>query len=144
MHMKRLKSKAGLIVRGQRGNPVVRKALVRFARWARANQDFPVRVPVYLNAKEKHLTLENEWVCASFFAPYSRRGQPYIRIATGDYPKLLRARGRNDALAAIIMSFCHELVHYRQWVETGTITERGVLVRARAMLQQYADFARTP
>ena len=123
---------------------MVRRALIRFARWVRAHYEFPVHVPVYLSEKERLFTLEKQWVSASFFAPYSRLDHPYIRIATGDYPSLQRARGRNDALAAFILSLCHEIVHYHQWIKTGQIKERGVLVRATAMLQQYADFARSP
>jgi hypothetical protein len=142
--MRRLKPNAGLVIRGQRGNPVVRRALVRFARWARVHYEFPVHVPVYLHEKERHFTREKQWVSASFFAPYSRFEQPYIRIATGDYPSLRQARGRNDALAAFILSLCHEIVHYHQWIETGQTKETGVLVRAKAMLQRYSDFARRP
>ncbi len=142
--MHRTKRRAGLIIRGHRGNPEVRRALVKFARWARRQWAFPIRVSVYLSGEDTIRARNGRRVSATFFGPYSRAAEPYIRVATGDFPQLRRAKGRNDALAAFIHSLCHELVHYQQWIATGTTTERGVKVRAGGMLQSYADFARTP
>ncbi len=59
-------------------------------------------------------------------------------IATGDYPELLAESGRNNALAAYLCSLSHALVHYWQWLETGAITERVVVVRAVNMVRKYA------
>ena len=84
------------------------------------------------------MTIHREHGVASFFAPWSRRVEPYIRVATGDYPELRVTMGRDDALASIIMSFAHEVVHYQQWVATGNISERGVRRRAEAILRRYA------
>lgn len=144
MKVNRNRRGTGVVVRGQRGHPVVRKAFIKFARWARGQYEFPIFVPIYLSGKDRIFTREKEWVSASFFAPYSKLDQPYIRIATGDYPALRRSLGRNDALAAFILSLCHEIVHYQQWTKTGQTSERGVLVRAKSILQLYSDFARTP
>jgi hypothetical protein len=88
--------------------------------------------------------MHGECVAASFFAPWKRHEEPFIRIATGDYPALKRERGRDNALAAFITSLSHEVVHYRQWVETGEISERGVASRARSMLRRYADTVDRP
>jgi hypothetical protein len=97
-----------------------------------------VRVPVYLSPKRRISTLHGEIVTASFFAPFDRRDEPYIRIATGDYPELQTSRGRDNALSSFISSLAHEIIHYRQWVETGRCFERGVVRRARTMLRNYA------
>jgi hypothetical protein len=70
--------------------------------------------------------------------------EPYIRIATGDYAKAAAAHGRDNALAAIIVSFAHEVVHYQQWVKTGTLTERGVRRRANDMLRRYESTTDRP
>jgi hypothetical protein len=129
---------------GQRGDPVVARALVRYAAWLRKRHSFPIRVPVYLLPGDVLLTRGGQTASASFFAPYDRDVEPYIRIATGDYPKLCRESGRDNALAAYIVSLSHELIHYWQWIETGTIWERGVVLRARGMLQKYADAVRKP
>ena len=77
-------------------------------------------------------------VSASFFAPFRRNVEPFIRIATGDYGTLQRERGLNNALAAFICSFAHEVIHYQQWVATGKTWERGVSVAASGMLRRYA------
>lgn len=125
-------------MRGQRGHPEVRSALNRYARWLRKSHTFPMRVPVYLFPSSTITTQDGTRVTASFFAPSARDVEPYIRIATGDYPELKRMRGRDDALAAFIMSFSHEIVHYYQWLENGNVTERGVIAKARSMLRMYS------
>ena len=45
---------------------------------------------------------------------------------------------RDNALAAFLNSVAHEVVHYQQWIETGQITERGVVARAGNMVDRYA------
>jgi hypothetical protein len=115
----------------------VRGALIRYARWLRQNYEFPIRVPVYLLREENFKTIANEVVVASFFAPFDRSVEPFIKIATGDYTSLKQKRGRDNALAAYIISLSHEVIHYRQWIETGKTHERGVVEKALAMLRRY-------
>jgi hypothetical protein len=131
-------------MRGQRGHPEVRRALNQYSRWLRKSYAFPIRVPVYLFPSRTIITHDGIHVSASFVAPFERDAEPLIRIATGDYSELKRLRGRNDALAACIMSLSHEVVHYNQWLETGTISERGVIVKARSMLRRYAAEVKRP
>ena len=130
-------TRSGLRIRGGRGNAVVRLALIRYARWLRVNYEFPIRVPVYLLPGEFVTTFDGAKCSASFFAPFDQSVEPYIRIATGDYPALAAASGRDNALASFIISLSHEVVHYHQWIETGDIWERGVARRAVTMLRQY-------
>jgi hypothetical protein len=101
-------------------------------------------VPVYLVPAGTLTTIDGKTVSASFFAPYDRSQEPYIRIATGDYPQLQRERGRDNALASILCSFAHEVVHYQQWVATGRIQERGVSRKAVTLVDQYAKTANHP
>jgi hypothetical protein len=82
--------------------------------------------------------MHGERVSASFFAPFQRDVEPYIRISTGDYPALVKEVGRDNALGACICSLAHEVIHYQQWVETGDTWERGVIVAARGLLRRYA------
>lgn len=131
------KKRTGLRIRGARGHPEVRAALVRYASWLRMNYEFPIRVPAYLSARELIRTIHGTKVAASFFAPWDRNVEPYIKIATGDYLSLKKEIGRDNALAAFISSMSHEIVHYRQWVETGDIWERGVERKAVTMLRRY-------
>ena len=137
-------ARQGLRIRGDRGHPVVRRALVRYARWLRLRVEFPIRVPVYLSPQTKVTTIHGNAVSASFFAPWDATVEPYIRIATGDYASLRATRGRNDALAAYIVSLSHEVIHYRQWVETGETRERGVAQKATWMLRAYEKTALKP
>jgi len=140
-----MKSKRrGIRIKGTRGHPVVAKALVRFASWLRQTQEFPIRVPVYLSPLEKVRALDGRLCSASFFAPWDRNVEPYIRIATGDYRELHEEMGRDNALASFIMSLAHEVVHYQQWVQTGAVQERGVARRAEGMLRRYESTVSRP
>src|SRR2546421_6253232 len=82
--------RTGLRIHGERGDPSVRDALIRYARWLRSNYSFPVRVPVYLKPGEQFMTAEGEIAVSSFFAPFDRGEEPYIRIATGDFSSLTK------------------------------------------------------
>lgn len=128
----------GLRIRGHDAPQEVRNAIVRFARWLRESYDFPVRCSVYLSRHSELVTMHGNVVSASFFAPWQPNVEPYVRIATGDYTDIRTSRSRDDALAAYFHSLAHELVHYFQWIETGEITERGVVVRARNIVDRYA------
>jgi hypothetical protein len=78
-------------------------------------------------------------VSASCFAPWSKKYEPYIRIATGDYREYRAERGnRDDALAGYLVSLAHEVVHYRQWIETDEVWERGVAAKASKIVRRYA------
>jgi len=128
----------GLRIRGQRGHPEVRAALIRFARWLRRHREFPTLLPVYLIPGEQVRTGEGEVCSASFFAPDSKLDAPYARIATGDFPRLRRSWGRDCALAAYLHSLAHELVHYDQWLSSRAPTERGVVLKAKRTVERYA------
>lgn len=136
--------RTGLRIRGGRGNPIVCRALVRYAVWLRRLFEFPIRVPVYLCPEKQLVTMHGDLVSAAFFAPWDRRVEPYIRIATGDYPELRRERGRDNALAAYLCSLSHEVIHYRQWVEAGEIWEQGVTRRASSLVDRYAQTTGRP
>jgi hypothetical protein len=141
---RRIKPRTGLRMRGQRGHPEVRRALNQYARWLRKSYAFPIRVPVYLFPSRTIITQDGIHVAASFFAPFERDVEPLIRVATGDYPEIKRLRGRNDALAAYIISLSHEVVHYYQWLEGGNVSERGVNAKAQSMLRRYAAEVKRP
>jgi hypothetical protein len=110
--------RTGLYIRGRRGEPEVRVALIKFARWLRSEYEFPIRVPVYLSPNKFIRTMHSDDVSASFFAPWDCNAEPYIRIATGYYKQLKEDHVRDNALSSFIISLSHEIVHYRQWVET--------------------------
>src|SRR5688572_26016328 len=136
--------RSGLRVHGERGNRDVHHAVVRFARWLRTEYAFPVRVPIYLSPRSRIVTVDGEVVTASFFAPWQPDVEPYIKLATGDYPSELRAHGRSNALASLLCSVSHEIVHYQQWLETGKSWERGVARKAAALVRKYASVVSQP
>lgn len=128
----------GLRIRTNGASPELCAAILKFARWARTEVAFPVRVHVYVNKSETIRTIDGAEGVASFYGPFSRSDEPFIRLATGDYNALKRKRGRDNALAGILTSLCHEIVHYRQWVRTGEFHERGVNLQAVRLLHRYS------
>ncbi|MFH0945672.1 MAG: hypothetical protein V2A76_10780 [Planctomycetota bacterium] len=133
----------GLRIRGHRGHPVVRRALIRYARWLRQNYKFPIRVPVYLSPHPTIRKQDGEEVSATFFGPYDKTEEPYIRISTGDHALMRSERCRADVLASYIVSLSHEVIHYQQWLR-GPTTERGVNRGAVRMLRRYEKTTRWP
>jgi hypothetical protein len=86
--------------------------------------EFPIRVVVYLKKDYQIKTLDSkEKVSATFFAPYEKNIEPYIRVATGDYEELLSERGEENAIFAILNSIAHEIIHYRQWLKNSDLDE---------------------
>ena len=128
----------GLRIVGDRGNAEVRGAIIRFARWLRSQYDFPMRVPVYLRPEPILVKMDGEKCSASFFAPWNRKVEPYIRIATGDYPQSKRRRGRDNALAGYLVSLAHEVIHYQQWIKANRVSERGVARAAHRIVERYS------
>ena len=133
------RTRTGLRIRGQRGQPEVREALKRFAKWLRQEYEFPIRVPVYLSKNRYITAIDGDECSASFFGPYERDVEPYIRIATGDYDELLAKSGKYVALGTYMCSLAHEVLHYQQWVAVGRAHERGVARKAAAMVRRYAE-----
>jgi len=129
--------RAGLRLRFDKDvNEEVKRACIVFCKWLRRNYYFPMRIPVYVKFSKKIKTLDGEYVSATFFGPFDKNYEPYIRVSTGDYEELLRKRGHDDALAAILRSISHELTHYFQWINDIKLTEIGEERQATS----YANF----
>lgn len=131
------KSRSGLRIRGHRGHPIVRQALIKYARWLRSEYEFPIRVPVYLLPGKTVPAIDGKECSAGFFAPDRRTDEPIIRIATGDYAALAQKHGRYSAPATFIISLSHEIIHYFQWLDDGIITESGVTRKSISMMRRY-------
>ena len=117
-------------------NLEVKRACKEFCKWARKSYYFPIRIPVYIKSSAKIKAMDGEYVSATFFEPYDRYDEPYIRVSTGDYEDMLKKRGQDNALAAILRSIAHELSHYYQWINDVKLTEVGEERQAKS----YADF----
>ncbi len=108
-----------------------------FVRWLRRQYPFPVRVPVYLSPAPQVVTVHGDRRSASFFAPWDRNVEPYIRVATGEFPSLRRRWGRNRAAVSHLISLAHEVLHYEQWVRGQRLSERGIAQKASAVVGRY-------
>ncbi|SFA99896.1 MULTISPECIES: hypothetical protein [unclassified Bacillus (in: firmicutes)] len=134
-------ARTGLRIKSELGiHPEVRRACLEFAKWVRKEFEFPKRVVVYL---KKDYQIKNrftkELVSATFFAPFDKSEEPYIRIATGDYKELLEQNGQDNALAAILGSIAHELGHYYQWIDDLELDEDGAENNREYMLDLYSQ-----
>lgn len=139
---RRRNQRIGIRLKASRGHPEVAAAVRAFLVWIRRHVEFPIRVPVYLLKSE---TVPGKpTASASIFLPWNRKEEPYMRIPTGDYAATRRTRGRDNALAGVLTSLAHEIIHYRQWVETGESWEEGVNDRADAIVWRYSKHAERP
>ena len=106
-------------------DPEVKRACKEFVLWLRKEYVFPMRVRVYVKENKRIKASDGEPVCGTAFLPYSRDDEPYIRIATGDFPDLVEQMGTDNALAAILTTLAHELTHYFQWLNDVELTPIG-------------------
>ena|SRR6478735_1982351 len=129
--------RVGLRICGQRGNSEVKRYILQFAKWLRTECEFPIRVPVYLLPGETFLTIDGKRCVASFFAPWERTDEPYIRLATGDYPALKKEHGKKVALRMNIESMARQIIRYQNWVRTGKLSDRGVTKKGEQLVEKY-------
>ena len=124
-------NRGGIRIRFQpNANTEVRESLIKFLRWVRINYAFPVRVPIYVKNATKVKALDGEYVSATFFGPFNPSLEPYIRIAIGDYGDIKNRCGKDNALATILYTVCHELSHYYQWIGNVNSSDRGLEIQA--------------
>jgi len=130
--------RSGLRIKGRKVSAEVRLAALRFAKWLRTRFQFPIRVPVYLSPNERIRTQSGKRVPACFFAPNDGDVEPFIRVATGDYALLRAKLGRDRALASILCSFAHEIIHYQQWRSKRPTCESEAVRGAAKLIRLYA------
>ncbi|PKM39080.1 MAG: hypothetical protein CVV04_12200 [Firmicutes bacterium HGW-Firmicutes-9] len=129
-------------------DPEVKRACKEFCAWLRKNYFFPKRVVIYFKRQAYIQALDGELVSATFFAPIEYSEEPYIRIATGDYPEFLAKNGQDNALASMLGSIVHELTHYFQWINALSLTPLGEERQAKAyidfLLDEYQETRKHP
>lgn len=136
-------NRSGLRFRIDAGvHPEVRRSCLEFGKWLRKEYRFPVRVPVYVRNVERLKCRDGDWAYGTFFWTNSFSQEPYIRIAAGDYLKLLQDWGRECALTAILKTITHEITHYYQWLNRVSLTdvsrEKQASAYSRRILNLYA------
>ena len=118
--------KAGLRLRIEKGvDPFVRDICLEFGKWLRKEYLFPVRVNVYVKEAARIRATNGELVCGTCWRPDCKYETPYIKIATGDFNELCDQRGRENAIAEILLVIAHELTHYYQWLNDIELTAVG-------------------
>ena len=114
-----------------------------FSKWLRKNYIFPIRVNVYLKSTCYIRAVDGENVSATFWGPFDRTAEPYIKIAAGDYNKLKTRYDEFNALCSSIASLAHELTHYFQWINDWDLTpeqeERQAEYYAEKIVYAYLD-----
>ena len=103
----------------------VKRACKEFCKQLRTKYVFPIRVPIYLKSSCRIHTLDKDVAYGTFFEPYNKFVQPYIKIATGDYISLYHKYGKDSAIATILHTIAHELTHYYQWINSSKLTDLG-------------------
>lgn len=87
--------------------------------------------------------MDGEMVSATFFGPYDKMEEPYIRVSTGDFGEIKARNGRDNAVFAVLHSVAHELTHYFQWVNGLELTaigeERQAAHYADIIIDEYMD-----
>ena len=137
-------SPSGLRVRYEKNvDPEVKRSVQECVIWLRSKYFFPKRVYIYVKSDWRIMAKNGEMVCGTFFRPADRNKSPYIKVATGDYTDLLKRRGKDNALAAILYTLIHELTHYFQWINDLDLTligeERQATNYSKIIMIDYAD-----
>ena len=126
----------------------VKRSCKEFGNWLRYNYIFPFRVPVYIKSSYYIKAMDGDKVSATFFQPYDKLTESYIKIAAGDYYDMLNKWGKDQALGAILHSIAHELTHYFQWINDVQLTdigyERQASMCAKAILDEYSETREHP
>ena len=95
-----------------------------FISWLRHNYNFPVRINIYIKNKYNIKAKDGELVSATFFGPYNKLEEPYIKISVGDYYDIANSKDVYCALCSEIASAAHELTHYYQWLNNMDLSEK--------------------
>ena len=129
-------------------DPEVRRALMQFSKWLRKEYIFPLRIQVYVKGTPTVRAKDGDMVAGLFFEPEVYSWEPYILIATGDYDDLCQKNGKDNALASILSTLCHELTHYYQWINGIALTDIGMERQAARyasyILSEYAETCEHP
>lgn len=126
----------------------VKRACLEFCAWLRQFYFFPNRVPIYIKNAIKIETIDGDIADATFFYPFCRLNEPYIRVATGDYVEHINAIAADNLLASYLYLISHELTHYFQWIKNLKLDEKSSEYKARGnahiILNHYASVRAHP
>lgn len=118
----------------------LRVAFIEFSKWLRKNYEFPLRVNIYIKSDRFIISNTKEKVSATFFGPFDKAHDSYIRVATGDYKELKTEKGIYYAIMSILCSLAHEVVHYFQWNEGKKYLERVADKKAVEIVEAFSGY----
>lgn len=136
--------RTGIYLRFEKGiDPRLRALFLDFARWLRIKYEFPLRVNVYIQNREKVRLLSGAMAFGSF-RWFGAMDEPYIRIPAAYDVESTPERSVQETHESILSSFVHELTHYFQWVNQLEQTDRSSewqanYYRYRIIEQYYQD-----
>ena len=114
-----------------------------FAKWLRKEFEFPVRVNVYIKSDCFIKAKDGDLVSATFWGPFNRMNEPYIKIAAGDYCESVRNNDEFNAVCSTVSSLAHELTHYYQWLNDMCLSEvqeeRQAVYYSKKIVYMYLD-----
>lgn len=104
-------------------NNFLKCILVHYVNWIRKNYQFPIRINVYIKNRSQIKALDSSSVSATFFGPFDRLQEPYIKVAVGDFNDWIKETDLFQAVCSVLSSLAHEFTHYYQWVNNFNLTE---------------------
>ncbi len=123
---KRNLSRSGLRLRFEKGVATeLRETFLRFADWLRMVYEFPIRITVYIKNSDFIVASDKDMVAGTFFGPYDKEQEPYIKIAAGEFTKERERHSHREIAYDFCAVLAHELTHYFQWVGNQTLSKRG-------------------
>lgn len=131
-------SRSGLRIRIHPGvHPFVRRELLTYTRWLRANYAFPVRVHVYVPNALKILANDGELCWGRCFWPDDPDEPATIHVAGGC--RATDIQSLQNHIWATIFTLTHELSHYFQHLKGIELTLRGMEWQATYWAHQVMD-----
>lgn len=138
----RAKGRSGLRIRIHPAvHPFVRRELLVYCRWLRANYAFPVRVNVYVPHALRIRAQDGELCWGRCLWPEDPEEPVTIDVAGG-----CKAKGKRELQNHIwttIFTISHELSHYFQWLKGLEMTSRGrewqATYYAHRVMDEYYD-----
>ena len=109
----------------KRVNKEVKRACLNLQKWLSKNIYFPVKLCVYIRKSRRVVTANGESVVGRLSVPKNRKniknGEIFAEVAIGDYKELLNKEKKPVALAQLLTTIAHEIVHYFQWINNEII-----------------------
>jgi tetratricopeptide (TPR) repeat protein len=113
----------------------IRDICVEFTGWIRKNIALPIKVTIYVRKNYKSRISENDIFKASFFAPYLKSDNPFIRVDVENHK--IENSDEESTILSILESIAHEIVHYVQWIEGLPFSEDEAERKSKKLVRKF-------